>query len=223
MIEPFSSADFADLNSGTAITTDVASDGMRGFYISNVTPYFFKVSDDLGSLVVTVPPWATVTGSINQVSRNLHITSRQDRPYVQVGGVTPDTWGLEVELSMINQPSQVVQLSVASAANSDILAQRLKQDPASGALPAVQSAVFIPFTNECFIFEIWNYDAQSPPQVIYYNFNQATTGGANNKDLILLPDPNGKKNGAYWKGPIDYTGFWYQGGAGQFTAWYKVR
>lgn len=188
-------------------------------------------------------PLGTLTGcSIRITNQSMYGLQIKDIQGNLVDYVMPYTWQLmpihtqqqlflEIDpntITSISQPYQMVSVttmqglhafSTGSAwqTNNNTLTTKLKMDAGSGQLSATSSAIYVAFQNELAFIELWNLDKDGKP--IYFNFNQPATGGVD--DMVLLPDPNGGGQGAYYSAAADYTGVWYVGGAGQVAGWYQ--
>lgn len=113
----FNQNKFEILTQKEDISTSIPSRGMFGFLFSNVTPYFFTVTDMLGNTIASLAPWTVITGSIAQPTDEVTITSQVQLPSVQVTNADYTTWAFQYELSTREQPVNITQLSVAAAAN----------------------------------------------------------------------------------------------------------
>ena len=95
----FTATDLQGLNTQTPISKDVPFDGDVSFIVTNISPAFFNVLDDLGKVQAIIPPWQIVQGNFNRNSLTLTVTVNYDLPLANSASASASQYALDVEVS----------------------------------------------------------------------------------------------------------------------------
>ena len=95
----FTASDLKELNTQTPLSKDVPFDGDVSFIVTNISPAFFNVLDDLGKVQAIIPPWQIVQGNFNRNSLTLTVTVNYDLPLANSASASASQYALDVEVS----------------------------------------------------------------------------------------------------------------------------
>ena len=95
----FTATDLQELNTQTPLSKDVPFDGDVSFIVTNISPAFFNVLDDLGKVQAIIPPWQIVQGNFNRNSLTLTVTVNYDLPLANSASASASQYALDVEVS----------------------------------------------------------------------------------------------------------------------------
>ena len=110
----FTASDLQGLTSHQSLTNALPFVGMVSFIVTNITPNFFTVTNDLGTVQAIIPPWQIVQGNFNANSQELVITVNYDLPSAISATANSSQYAVDVEVSNASVTPSSTQLPYAN-------------------------------------------------------------------------------------------------------------